>query len=182
MLSRIIKTVLAFLLYGMAIVMYAPQATLLSGRVAGRQLDNADTSSIASAYWTHSLSGIDILLTLSLVIAFVFIWAKPVKNWLSGLGMLAAACFVLQGTPARAYFATMEKTEAYTILPNESAFWIPDAGANRDNQVQLDSGEYLRANKIAAKRFVIPRAKLGNSGGFMGWDYYVPAGRLIIVD
>lgn len=147
MLSRIISTVLALLLYGMASVVYALRATLLSGPVAGSQFDDSDTDYITSAYWMHFLSGVGLLLTLILVVALVLIWAKPVKNWLSSLGMLAAACFVLQGTPAHAYFG---KTEAYTILPNESAFWIPDVGANKDNQVQLDSEEYLRANNTAS--------------------------------
>jgi len=46
----------------------------------------------------------------------------------------------------------------------------------------MDSADYLNSNKVALKRFVIPHAKLNNSGGWASWDYYVPTGRLIIVD
>ena len=90
------------------------------------------------------------------------------------LGVLLAA------PQAQAYYDKTDYTEAYTILPNESAFWIPDAGANKDNQAQFDSEAYLQANKIAVKRFIVPHTKLQGSGGF--FDFYVPAGRLIIVD
>jgi len=82
--------------------------------------------------------------------------------------------------PAIAYYDKADFTEAYTILPNESAFWIPDTGANRDNQSQLESEEYLKANKVAVKRFIVPHQRLSGSGNF--FDFYVPSGRLIIVD
>ncbi len=55
MLSRVSATVLALLLYGMACVVYAPEATLLSGRVGGPQFNNSDTGYITSAYWMHFL-------------------------------------------------------------------------------------------------------------------------------
>jgi len=84
--------------------------------------------------------------------------------------------------PAQAYFDTVDKTEGYFILPNESAFWIPDVGANKDSQGRFEGVDYLNANKVAAKRFIIPHAKLSNSGGNWGFDAYVPTGRLIIVD
>jgi hypothetical protein len=58
--------------------------------------------------------------------------------------------------------------------------WIPDAGANKDGQAQFESEAYLNANKIPLKRFIVPHVKLSGSGGF--YDFYVPAGRLIIVD
>src|ERR1019366_1985459 len=66
------------------------------------------------------------------------------------------------------------------ILPNESAFWIPEVGANMNSQVKFGSEEYYAHDKIAAKRFVIPHTKLENSGRWS--NYYVPSGRLIVVD
>ncbi len=66
------------------------------------------------------------------------------------------------------------------MLPNESAFWIPDTGANAATQTNMDSEAYFQANKIATKRFQIPHAVLPGSGWFAG--YYVPTGRLIVVD
>lgn len=96
------------------------------------------------------------------------------------LATLVASTFLT--SPAYAFFQQTDKTEAYTILPNESAFWIPDVGDNKNSQTKLDSADYLNANKVALKRFVIPHAKLTNTGGAWGWDYVVPTGRLIIVD
>jgi hypothetical protein len=90
--------------------------------------------------------------------------------------VLAAACV----SPAAAYYDKTDYTEAYTILPNESAFWIPDVGANKDSQASMESEAFLVANKIALKRFTVPHVKLSGSGSF--YDFYVPSGRLIIVD
>jgi hypothetical protein len=53
------------------------------------------------------------------------------------------------------------------------------------SQVQFGSAAYYEANKIPAKRFIVPHAKLSGSGGnsiMSGYDYYVPTGRLYIVD
>jgi hypothetical protein len=99
---------------------------------------------------------------------------------MSPLAVLALTLTALSPRPAVAYYDKTDFTEAYTILPNESAFWIPDTGANRDNQSQLETEDYLKANKVAVKRFIVPHQKLSGSGGF--FDFYVPAGRLIIVD
>lgn len=98
--------------------------------------------------------------------------------------MFAAAAVI--ASPSYAYFDTTDVTEAYTILPNESAFWIPDTGDNASSQAKMDSEAYYEANKIAIKRFIVPHKKLsGTAGNCMtcfGWDAYVPTGRLIIVD
>ena len=123
-----------------------------------------------------------------LALALAAIWRAPVQKWFSGaaavaLGLLVAA---QHADRALAFADTVDKTEAYTILPNESAFFIPDTGANKETQAQFDSEAYLQGNKIAVKRFVIPHQKLSGSGGTSwlstGWDFYVPTGRLIIVD
>ena len=65
------------------------------------------------------------------------------------------------------------------MLPNESAFFVPDVGDTRNTQVAFGTEAYYAANKIASKRFVVPHVKLDNSA-LLG-DYYVPSGRLIIV-
>ena len=96
---------------------------------------------------------------------------------LVGLGLSTTGC--------SAFFDKTDRTEAYTILPNQTAFWVPDVGANKDAQVKLDSEDYYNANKVASKRFVIPHQKLQGSAGnglFSGWDFYVPIGRLYITD
>lgn len=96
-----------------------------------------------------------------------------------GVSMLAMLSI---NRPAMAFYNTTDRAEAVTIMPNESAFWIPDVGANKDNQTNFDSEEYLKANKVAIKRFIIPHSKFNNSGGWIGFDAYVPTGRMIIVD
>jgi hypothetical protein len=83
-------------------------------------------------------------------------------------------------TPANAYWDKYNYTEAYYIQANQSAFWIPDTGANLSDQAHFGSIEYYAANKVAAKRIEIPHQKLVNSGSWS--DYYVPAGRLFVVD
>jgi hypothetical protein len=81
---------------------------------------------------------------------------------------------------ASAYYDKSDYSENYFVLPNESAFFIPDVGDNKSSQVSFGSEAYLAERKIAAKRFEIPHTKLGNSG--LWSNFYVPAGRLIIVD
>jgi hypothetical protein len=83
---------------------------------------------------------------------------------------------------ASAYYKKENYAEPYFILPNESAFWIPDVGNNVKSQTAFDSEQYLRENKIPAKRFNVPHAKLQNSDGWWARDYFVPTGRLIIVN
>ena len=88
-------------------------------------------------------------------------------------------------TPAWAFYSTTDVTEVVYILPNWSAFFIPDTGANKDSQSNFGSVDYLNSNKIPAKRFLIPHAKLSGTGGtsmLSGPDYYIPTGRMIIVD
>jgi hypothetical protein len=115
-----------------------------------------------------------------LLIVVVLIWLGPLRRFLAGAAMFVTLCGLVGAPPAQAYYDKTDYTEAYTILPNESAFWIPDVGANKDNQAQLESEAYLNANKVALKRFIVPHVHLQGSGGF--FDFYVPAGRLIIVD
>lgn len=189
MLGRVISTVLALAVYWVAQAIFTPQATLITGQVAGRQFDNSDYSYLTSVYTMNFFSGVGLFLTLLLLLALVLIWAKPVRDAIKKAGEAMIIVLAVGGgallfgtTESHAFASTTEKTEAYTIMPNESAFWIPDVGANKDSQGKLDSEDYYRANKIAVKRFVIPHQKLQNSGGFLGWDYYVPTGRLIIVD
>jgi SPFH domain / Band 7 family len=98
-------------------------------------------------------------------------------------GMVSLATMTAHPSNGWAFADTTNKTEAYTILPNQTAFWVPDVGANEDNQAKFDSEAYLTANRLAVKRYIIPHEKLGGSGGgWATWDYYVSTGRLLIVN
>lgn len=178
--SRAIATIVALIGYSIANILYSPDATILAGKIAGRQLANDDAGFVSSFYVMKFFSGVSGLMTLVLLIIVAAIWWKPIRHWLSPLLVLCLTTGNLVPQPAIAYYDKADFTEAYTILPNESAFWIPDSGANKDNQSQLESEEYLKANKVAVKRFIVPHQKLSGSGNF--FDFYVPSGRLIIVD
>jgi hypothetical protein len=174
---RVLGSIAAILLYGWVNAILNPVATLGAGQMAGRQLDNSDTSFVMSYVGMNFFShiGIPFIVLLAVLAA---IWWRPVSGFFRAAllvgGALAAA------HPALAYYDKTDFTEAYTILPNESAFWIPDTGANKDSQAQMESEAFLNANKVALKRFIVPHVKLSGSGSF--YDFYVPAGRLIIVD
>jgi len=94
--------------------------------------------------------------------------------------VIVAACGLLVSHQAQAYYNREDVAEAYFILPNETAFFVPDDAPVRDGQSKFGSVEDLKAKQIAARRFVIPHARFSGSGIFQ--DYYVPTGRLILVD
>jgi hypothetical protein len=175
MLSRVVLTLAAVLIYGWVNFLLYPVATILAAEQAGRQLQNSDGSAVTSIWGMNFFGHLGIPSVLLLVV-LVGIWWRSLK----GLPAMFVTVAVLLPAPGRAYYDKTDYTEAYTILPNETGFWIPDAGANRDSQAQFESEAYLNANRVALKRFIVPHAKLQGSGSF--FDFYVPAGRLIIVD
>ena len=175
-LGRLIATVAAVLVYGWVNFLLYPVSTVLSGDAAVKQLENSDTAYVTSIWGMRFFGNIGIPFVV-LLIVLVVIWWVPTRRW------LAAAAFValLAAAPqAWAYYDKNDYTEAIYILPNQSAFVIPDAGANQTSQAQFMSLDYLKANKVAAKRVVIPHVKLSGSGAWS--DFYVPSARVIIVD
>ncbi len=174
MRGRLIWTVLALATYGGINFALSPTATLLTGQAAGAQFDNSDAGFV-TAYFRMGVFGQLGVPFVVLLLVLAGIWGGPLRR-----SLLALFLGLVVANPANAYYDKSDFTEAYTILPNESAFWIPDVGANRDNQAQFESEAYLNANKVPLKRFIVPHTKLSGSGSF--FDFYVPAGRLIIVD
>ncbi len=175
--ARIIASAVVIVAYSGLNFILTPVGTVMTGQTAGRQFDNSDASYVASVAGMRVFGhlGIPLLVLLALLL---WIWWRPLRSLLPGMTVALIALIGIQ--PAAAYYDKTDFTEAYTILPNESGFWIPDAGANKDSQAQLESEAYLNANKVALKRFIVPHTKLSGSGSF--YDFYVPAGRLIIVD
>ena len=184
MINRLVLTVVAFVAWRLAAFFLGVEANLSTGRAATGQFENSDL-----AYGLISLNfgmfrGINVIFSIALVAALVWIWWRPMMNRTKRI-TAGAVLMMIVGTSAQAFYATTDVTEVYYVLPNQSAFFIPDVGANRDNQAQFGSVDYLNQNKVAAKRFVIPHSKLSGTGGtavFSGPDFYVPTGRLIIVD
>lgn len=184
MVSRLLASVAAIVGFGVAKSMFNPVSTLIQGQAAGDQFANSDVAYLKTMAIFGFFNATDGVLGIGLLIVLGLIWFGVVKKFFVEATAVALLGLLMVGTPDKAFaFAeTTDRTEAYTILPNESAFWVPDVGANKTSQVQLDSEDYLKENKLAAKRFIIPHAKFSGSGGWTGWDYYVPTGRLIIVD
>lgn len=177
MLLRVIATVIIVALWGLAYAILASVHTLLAGHAAGLQFENSDIAAVVSQTSLYSFSKMMLIPSLIAIVALLLVWVPHIKRtWLAG----AVLALGLSASPAFAYYDKYDYAEAYTILPNESAFWIPDTGSNKDTQVKYDSESYLETSKIAVKRFVVPHSHLQGSGSF--FDFYVPSGRLIIVD
>ena len=179
MFKRVLATFASILLCGWINYLLNPVAVIGAGQLAGKQFDSDNVSYAISQFGMDFFShlGVPFIVLLALI---VFIWWKPAKNFIASLSIAAIALALLAPVPSRAYYDKSDYTEPYFILPNESAFWIPDVGDNKSSQAKFGSEDYFRDNKIAAKRFIIPHTKLEGSG--LWSNYYVPAGRLIIVE
>jgi hypothetical protein len=147
--------------------------------MAGRQFDNNDTAYGISLIGMHVPNLAVSIISAIFLLILLAIWWKPLRKLLAAMLTIVALAFIPTHR-AQAYYNQTDYAEVYFILPNESAFFIPDVGANKDNQSTFNSEAYLNDNKIAAKRFQIPHARLPGSSYFA--NYYVPTGRLIIVD
>jgi hypothetical protein len=77
MLTKLLTTVAAFVVYGIAEAVYNPVQTVLSGEVAGHQFDNSYVGTMLSF---NLLNGVGGLFSIALVIALVVIWASTVVN------------------------------------------------------------------------------------------------------
>lgn len=177
MLLRVIATVIIVVLWGLGYAVLTSTHTILASHAAGLQFQNSDVAAVVSQTSLYSLSKMVLIPSIIAIIALLLVWVPYIKRtWLAA----AVLTLALSTSPAFAYYDKYDYAEAYTILPNESAFWIPDTGANKDSQVQYDSESYLESSKVAVKRFVVPHTHLQGSGSF--FDFYVPSGRLIIVD
>lgn len=67
------------------------------------------------------------------------------------------------------------------IKPNETAFVVPLEGASKAKQGQFMSLDYLEANKVAAKRVVIPIRKRTTGRGPGNYEW-IPTVKVITVD
>lgn len=175
------RLIVSFLIFGFGSwVDFSANAVevLYSGKMAGYQMQSSDPAYFVSMSGMRMFQDHSGLITLLCLFALAVIWAKPFIKLLAAMLVLLA----LMPQPSYAFWQTTDKAEAYTILPNQTAFWIPDVGDNKNSQASISAGDYAGAQKVLTKRFVIPHHKFQNSGGWAGWDAYVPDGRLIIVD
>lgn len=183
---RLVLSVAAVSVFGWLNYFANAAGTLVSGQASVHQLDNSDLSYLIATPLTQfaghfAISGIFLLAVL------VLIWWGPVSRLIKNAGTTTAAILAFMALaslavpqPAQAYYDKYDYTEAIYVLPNQSAFVIPDVGANKDTQAQFGSKAYYEQNKVASKRILIPHAKLVNSGGWS--DFYVPTARVTLVN
>jgi hypothetical protein len=146
-LARGIATAVAIILYGWINFLLNPTGTILTGQAAGQQFSNSDTSYVASLFGMRLFSNLG-LPVLVLLVVIVAIWWGPLRRWWSTVFSVVALCVLFAAPRAEAYYEKNDYTEAYTVLPNESAFWIPDTGANKDSQGQFDSEPTFRPTRL----------------------------------
>lgn len=178
-ISRIVLSAIWLFVAGWINTILNNVGTLVSGNAAVRQLDPSDTSFLVNTPITQF--GGHISLGVITLIVLALIWFGPIKRFFAAFAVLALLSVALAPNYAEAYYDKSDYTEAIYVLPNQSAFVIPDVGNNVDSQAQFMSQAYLDAKKVPAKRVVIPHAKLSNSGGMLAADYYVPSARVILV-
>jgi hypothetical protein len=177
---RIIVSLILLTIFGAFAALYQSGETIALGEVAGHQFDNSDVAALG-VQGVFSFSRFLRAWGFFIVVgALALIWWRPVWKWATTLAAMTLLVGFMAPHSAHAYYDKTDYAEVYLVLPNESAFWIPDTGANATTQTNMDSEAYFQANKIATKRFQIPHAVLPGSGWFSG--YYVPTGRLIVVD
>jgi hypothetical protein len=176
---RIFLTIIWAVLCAVWMTGFNMTSTLMMGKIAGRQFDASDTSYLVTQAAFRSYNFLDFVTGLIAIGVLALIWFRPVKGWIKAL-MTVAVILTFAPHNARAYYDKSDYSENYFVLPNESAFFVPDVGDNKSGQASFGSEAYLSEKKIAAKRFTVPHTKLENSG--LWANFYVPAGRLIIVD
>jgi hypothetical protein len=182
-IGRIILTI-GVMFIGLASSLYSLGETLLLSNVAGHQFDNSDVSYLVASGIPSGAWLLRSIFALATVLVLLGIWLKPLRRliaWTTTMAITAGTLLVgADVRPALAYYDKQDWAEVVLVLPNESAFWIPDVGDNKSSQTALDSEAYLTANKVQTKRFTIPHAQIPGSGWFSG--FYGPTGRLILVD
>jgi hypothetical protein len=177
MKMRIFLTAVLLCAVGFANFLLNAPGTLVLGETAGRQFDAIDVSYLTTQGVFGAFGVANWLLSVGCLIGLMLIWLKPIRALIASMTLT----ILIVPQPASAYYADSDYAETFMILPNESAFWLPDVGNNKDSQVQFGSEQYYAANKIAAKRFdVTTHVRLPNSGIFA--NKYVSPGRLIKVD
>jgi hypothetical protein len=176
---RIVLTVIWASLCGVWMSGFNIFATLALGKFAGGQFEPSDSAYLATQAAFSANHFLNVVTTFIALSVLVLIWYKPAKKWIAAM-LAAMLLFAALPHSASAYYDKSDYSENYFVLPNESAFFVPDVGDNKSSQASFGSEAYLSEKKIAAKRFTVPHTKLDNSG--LWSNFYVPAGRLIIVD
>jgi hypothetical protein len=178
-ISKLLQTTVVMIVAGALSFLLNTSGLLGLGHMAGGQFQPNDQAYLVNQGALTLYRALGAAIVMAAIFALALIWWRPIKTWIKALAavVLLALCFPYD---ASAYYDKSDYSENYFVLPNESAFYVPDVGDNKSSQASFGSEAYLSEKKIAAKRFTVPHTKLDNSG--LWSNFYVPAGRLIIVD
>jgi hypothetical protein len=130
MLGRIVVSLLAIGLYETAMILAMPRLTIATGQAAGGPFEYSDTSFVAVSIRMGLYGQLGALPAIVLGGVLLSIWWGPVARRLTRRTMAIALCGLFCIAPAQAYDGKTDYTGAYTILPNQSAFWAANANAN----------------------------------------------------
>lgn len=178
---RIVKSAVVVVAAAGIRAFLAPAAMIGAGISAGGQMASSDTAAVVAMMQVDFFSGIGGWLSIAVAVLLCMIWGSLVGRAIKAWAIVPALVVVAMSAPAHAFWNTTNTTEAYGVLPNHTAFWVPGIGDTKANQATMESESFFRENKVPGKFFVIPHTKL-NGSAYLGWDYYIPAGRLIVVD
>lgn len=172
--ARILFTLVLILLWAAIGFLFHHGSTVAAGDLSVQQFQDSNTSYMisktASFFTGQGLPSIILLAFLALI------WWKPVSR----LFVLATVGLLLGNVPCQAYYNERNDVEFKELQPNQTAFLIPEQGANKSAQGAFDSAAYLDSNKVATKRIEIPHTLLPKTG-WMTKDVYIPAAKLVIV-
>lgn len=160
---------------------YEIAKTPVTGSLAIDQFQDSNAAYVKSIWEINIMNHFhpNAMALFLLMVSLLLIWKADLKKLIAGI-MCLTVCALAMPDAANAYYAKTDYTEVVEILPNQTAFLIPEVGENKKDQASFMSVDYLNANKAAMKRITIPHVKL--VGSSMIADTYVPAARLLIID
>lgn len=173
---RLVLSAVTVVLTGWINLALNKSAPIISGQAAVYQLNDSNVDyATAQAGMAFNGGGISVGVVALILLA---LWWKPLRKAMSAVApILAALAFA---GPAMAFYDVTDNPEFIEIMPSETAFAIPEQGANKAGQAAFMSEQYLSDNKVAMKRFQIPHVLIKTAIGSR--DYYVPGTKLMIVN
>ncbi len=182
-LSRIIASIVAVLLWGVANFAFNTASPLISSQTSVEQLKDSNagyvTAKIGASFNATGLPSIILLIVLAII------WFKPLKNLVSGkddtFALLLIGIIGFGFTmPVFGYYNKIDDVEYVMIRANQTAFLVPMQGRNREGQALFDSAAFLNTAKVGEKRIQIPHQILPKKG-MLTSDMYIPSSVLYIV-
>ena len=133
-----------------------------AGRIAARQVQDFGWPAAETAWAAAALNGAGPLAAILSVPAIAAIWFVGRRR--AGYAGLAVASLLIEGQPepAQAYYDTRDDPEFVEVLPNQTAFLIPEVGETKSGQAAFMSEPFLNERKVAMKRIQIPHTLIRN--------------------